>query len=163
MNLIGIKTVGVKRALSGLIQFSTTESPLKMIKNTFYFTSKALFVLKIFKFCLDFLVFYENGLTRKKRLILKFMTSQTGKQTIVIHVLPKILRNNDNQAIKFGQLREYNMKNIFLKKSYRKCGGETSPRPFSEKPKLSISLDQQSEFLFSSFYCISKWMTTTLH
>ena len=31
------------------------------------------------------------------------------------------------------------MKNIFLKKSYRKCGGETSPRPFSEKPKLSIS------------------------
>ena len=91
------------------------------------------------------------------------MTSQTGKQTIVIHVLPNILRNNDNQAIKFSQLREYNMKNIFLKKSYRKCGGETSPRPFSEKPKLSISLNQQSEFLFSSFYCISKWMTTTLH
>ena len=28
----------------------TTESPLKMIKNDFYFTSKALFVLKIFKF-----------------------------------------------------------------------------------------------------------------
>ena len=53
--------------------------------------------------------------------------------------MPNILRNNDNQAIKFGQLREYNMKNIFLKKSYRKCGGETSPRPFSEKPKLSIS------------------------
>ena len=26
------------------------ESPFKMIKNTFYFTSKALFVLKIFKF-----------------------------------------------------------------------------------------------------------------
>ena len=163
MNLIGIKTVGVKRALSGLIQFSTTESPLKMIENTFYFTSKASFVLKIFKFCLDFLVFYENGLIRKKRLISKFMTSQTGKQTIVIHVLPNILRNNDNQATKFDQLREYNMKNIFLKKSYRKCGGETSPRPFSGKPKVSISLDQQSEFLFTSFYCISKWMTTTLH
>ena len=26
-------------------------------------------------------------------------------------------------------------------KSYTKCGGETSPRPFSEKSKLSISLD----------------------
>ena len=26
------------------------ESPLKMMKNTFYFTSKAFFVLKIFKF-----------------------------------------------------------------------------------------------------------------
>ena len=64
--------------------------------------------------------------------------------------------------MKFGQLREYNMKNIFLKKPYTKSGGETSPRPFSEKPKLIISLDQQFEFLFSLFYCISKWMTTTL-
>ena len=41
------------------------------------------------------------------------MTSQTGKQTIVIYVLPIIVRNKDNRAIKFGQLREYNMKNIF--------------------------------------------------
>ena len=31
---------------------------------------------------------------------------------------------------------------FFLKKSYTKCGGETSPRPFSKKWKLSISLDQ---------------------
>ena len=40
----------VKGALSGLIQFLATESPLKMMKNTFAFTLKALFVLKIFKF-----------------------------------------------------------------------------------------------------------------
>ena len=44
--------------------------------------------------------------------------------------------------MKFGQLIEYNMRNIFLEKSYTKYGGETSPRPFSEKLKLSISLDQ---------------------
>ena len=37
----------VKGSLSGLTQFLETESPLK---NAFYFTSKALFVLKIFKF-----------------------------------------------------------------------------------------------------------------
>ena len=43
--------------------------------------------------------------------------------------------------MKFGQLREYNMKNIFLEKPYTKYGGETSPRPFTEKLKLSISLD----------------------
>ena len=91
------------------------------------------------------------------------MTSQPGKQTIVIHVLPNILRNRNNQVMKFGQLREYNMKNIFLEKPYTKCGGETSPRPFSEKLKLSISLDQQSEFLFSWFYFISKWMTTAMN
>ena len=29
--------------------------------------------------------------------------------------------------MKFSQLIEYNMKNIFLEKSYTKCGGETSP------------------------------------
>ena len=37
-------------ALSGLRQFLANESPLKMMKNAFSFTSKALFVLKIFKF-----------------------------------------------------------------------------------------------------------------
>ena len=36
--------------LSGLRQFLATEIPLKMMKKAFYFTSKALFVLKIFKF-----------------------------------------------------------------------------------------------------------------
>ena len=57
------------------------------------------------------------------------MTSQSGKQTIIIQVLQNILRNKDNQAMKFGQLRKYNMKNIFLEKPYTKCGGEISPRP----------------------------------
>ena len=47
----------------------------------------------------------------------------------------------------FGQLIDYNMKNIFLEKSYTKCGGGTSPRPFPGKLKLSISLDQQSKVL----------------
>ena len=39
-----------KGALSGLRQVLITESPLKMMKNAFYFTSRALFVPKIFKF-----------------------------------------------------------------------------------------------------------------
>ena len=40
----------VKDAPSGLRQFLATESPLKMMRNVFYFISKAIFVLKIFKF-----------------------------------------------------------------------------------------------------------------
>ena len=40
----------LKSALSGLRHFLATESPLKMMKNAVYFTSKALFVLKIYKF-----------------------------------------------------------------------------------------------------------------
>ena len=44
--------------------------------------------------------------------------------------------------MKFGELIDYNMRIISIEKSYTKCGGETGPRPFSEKWKLSISLDQ---------------------
>ena len=36
--------------LSGRRQFLAAESPLKMMKNAFYFTLKVLFVLKVFKF-----------------------------------------------------------------------------------------------------------------
>ena len=72
------------------------------------------------------------------------MTSQPGSQTITIHILPNISRSKDNQTMKFGQLIEYNMRNIFAEKSYTKCGGETIPSPFFKKSKLSISLDQQS-------------------
>ena len=41
------------------------------------------------------------------------MTSQTGKQTITIHILPDISRSNGNQTMVFGQLIEYSMRNIF--------------------------------------------------
>ena len=47
---MGRNNVILKGPLSGLRQLLATESPLKMMKNAFYFTSKALFVLKIFKF-----------------------------------------------------------------------------------------------------------------
>ena len=70
------------------------------------------------------------------------MTSQPGKQTIAIRMLPYKSRIKDNQTRKFGQLIKYNMRNIFLEKSYTKCGVGTSPRPFSKKSELSIPLDQ---------------------
>ena len=38
-----------KGAVQGLRQFLITESPLKIMKNAFYFTLKAFFVLNIFK------------------------------------------------------------------------------------------------------------------
>ena len=70
------------------------------------------------------------------------MTSQPGEQTIAIRILPNISRSKGNQRMKFGQLIEYNTRNIFVEKSYTKCAGETIPRPLSKKSKLSISLDQ---------------------
>ena len=45
-----ISGVTLKAHSPGLRQFLATESSFKMMKNVFYFTLKALFVLKIFKF-----------------------------------------------------------------------------------------------------------------
>ena len=59
------------------------ESPFKMMRNAFYFILKALFVLKIFKI-LSWHIGHVEGLIRKIRLISKFLTSQHGKQTIVL-------------------------------------------------------------------------------
>ena len=74
------------------------------------------------------------------------MTSQPGTQT----------RSKDNQAMKFGQLIEYNKKNIFLEKSNIKCGRETTPKSFSKKSKLSISPDQHSKVLYILFQLFAK-------
>ena len=46
--------------------------------------------------------------------------------------IANISRSKGNQTMNFDQLIECNMRNIFLEKLYTKCGGETSPRPFSE-------------------------------
>ena len=54
-------------------------------------------------------------------------------------------------TVNFGQLIEYNTRNIFYEKSYTKCGGETSPRRFSKKSKLILSQDQQFKVLYSLF------------
>ena len=55
---------------------------------------------------------------RKVRFNSKSMTSQPGKQTIAIHILPNISRSKGSQTMKFDQLIEINMRNIFLEKSY---------------------------------------------
>ena len=73
----------------------------------------------------------KNSLTRKIKLTSKFIKSQPGKQTIAIHILTNISISKGNQTKKFGQLIEYNIRIIFLLKSYTKYGGEAIPRPFS--------------------------------
>ena len=70
--------------------------------------------------------------------------------------MPNISRSKNNQTMKFGQLIEYNMRKIFLKKLYTKYVEETIPRPFSKKSNLSISLDQQSKVLHSLFLLHAK-------
>ena len=44
------------------------------------------------------------------------MMPQPGLQTTAIHILLNISQSKDNQAMKFVQLIEYNMRNKFLQK-----------------------------------------------
>ena len=58
-----------KGGLSGLRRFLATENSLKMIKNAFYFTLKALLVLKIFKFrYLKHFGYVEKWLDKKDKV-----------------------------------------------------------------------------------------------
>ena len=68
-----------------------------------------------------------------------------------MHIFTNISRSKDNQATRFVQLIENNMRNIFLEKSYTTCGRETIPRRISKKSKLGISLDQYSKVLYILF------------
>ena len=55
------------------------------------------------------------------------------------------------------------MRNIFLEKPYTKYGGETSPRPFSGKLKLRLSLDQYTKVLYSLFLLYPKLRTIEIY
>ena len=48
------------------------------------------------------------------------MTSQPAFETIAIHLLPNISQIKGNQTMKFGQLIEYNKKNIFFQNLCKK-------------------------------------------
>ena len=65
--------------------------------------------------------------------------------------------------MKTGQLLEYNLRNIFLEKSDRKCGGETIPRPFSKNSKLSVSLDAWYKVLDSLLFLYPKLRAIKLY
>ena len=54
----------------------------------------------------------KKDLIRKISLISKFMTSQPGFITIAI--LPNISQSKGKQKTKFGQLMDYDKKNVFL-------------------------------------------------
>ena len=62
----------IKGALSDLRQFLVNESPLKMMENAFYFTPKALFILKIFTFLSSLFGHLAKRLDKKDKVYFKF-------------------------------------------------------------------------------------------
>ena len=125
------------------------ENPLIMMKNAFYFMLKAFSVLVIFKFLSWLFGYVEKPLDKKTMVNFKVYEVTNWTANDYNTHIAQYLKSKGDQTIK--QLTEYNMRNIFLEKSYTKCGGETCLRPFRKKSKLSISLDQRSEILQSLF------------
>ena len=79
------------------------------------YLQKPFLGLRYLNFCPDFFGHEGKQLDKKLRLILKFLTSSTGKQIITKLILPNISRSKGNQTMEFGQLIE-----IFLLKNYSK-------------------------------------------
>ena len=69
--------IDIKDAISGLRQLLATERPLKAMKNAFYFTLRALFLLKIFKFLFWLLSHVEKKLDYKDKVSFKIYNITT--------------------------------------------------------------------------------------
>ena len=97
-----------KGAPSGLRQFLATESPLKIMKNVFYFTLKAFFVPKIFKFLSWFFGHVVKLLDCKDKANFKIHDVTTWlTSNCKAHIAEEEYQNNiseskDNQAMEYG-------------------------------------------------------------
>ena len=84
-----------KGALSCLRQFLATE--ISCDDKCFLFHLERPFHPQdIYIFFLDFFLMQKNGLIKKMRLTSNFVRSEPRKQTIIIHILSNISRNNDS-------------------------------------------------------------------
>ena len=125
----------LKDTLSGLRQFWLTESPLKMMKNGFYFTLKAFFVLKIIFWSYRKTIWLERSGYFRNLWRHKLINKQL--QYTCYPISQKI----KTMTVTIGQLIEYNVRNVFLHKMWCINSSQTL---FSINSKLSIYLDQWS-------------------
>ena len=63
--------------------------------------------------------------------------------------------------MKFGQLIEHNMRNIFF--FFEKSYVSIIPRPFSKKSKLKLSLNQYSKVSYSLFLLYTRLRTIKIY
>ena len=82
------------------------------------------------------------------------MTSQHVGKKQLQYILPNISKSKGNQTMKFGQLKEYNMGNIFSKNHAQNVVQKLLPGPFL-KNKNWVFL-WISSFIVC-FYCMPSW------
>ena len=131
-----------------------------MLQKAFYFTVKALSVLKIFKF-LSWHFGHVWKTSSLKRLISTFTTSQPGSQTIAIHTFPNISWSKGNQTIKFGQLKK-NIKwwKFFLKNHTQNVVEKLFPDHFLNSQIWAYLQINSLKFYTVCLYCMPSWGLT---
>ena len=126
--------------------------PSKNDESCFISSWKLFLFSRCLNFFLDFFSCTEHGLIKKDRVNFKIQ-DVTGEQNISIHMLLNTSQSKGNQIMKFGKLKEYNTRNAFLQKSFRKWGSETSPRPLSFlKKELYLKLNPVSCHVVSIYF-----------
>ena len=65
--------------------------------------------------------------------------------------MTNILRSKDNQAMKFGQLIEYNLRDIFLEKSYTKSNEKLFRDPFLKNQNRAYLYQCSKCFIYFVF------------
>ena len=117
------------------------------MKNNFYFTLKAVFVLKYFIILSSHFGHVEEiWLDQKDKINFKIDGVTIWLRNNCKHILTNISISPGIQALKFGQLIKHNMRNFFFEKACTKYGGKTFPRPFPKKSKLNIFLKNSLKF-----------------
>ena len=118
---------------------------------------KALFILKIFTFLSGLFNCVRKRLDKKGNVNFKIYDVTTAQKIIKGHLFPNISRTKDNQAMKFGQLIEYKVNNIFHLKSCNESGRETSSRSLFFIKALSKIKASAQHFYFNIFWWTSIW------
>ena len=104
-------------------------------------------------FVLTFWSCRKKRLIIKLKLILKFMTSQPGQQTIAIHIFLNVSWIKDNWAIKFGQLQSLTIEIVLIKNNAEKKAGRRVPDLFLLFEKALYEVKANGlEFSFSIFW-----------
>ena len=74
----------------------------------FFISSKKLFSFsRYLSFCNNFWSCGKNSLSGEITLASRFMASRPGLQAGEMRMLPNVSRGKGDQAVEFGQLREY--------------------------------------------------------
>ena len=117
-------------------------------------------------FCHEFLVIWKKRLDWKDKVNFKIHDVTTWLTNNCNTHIVQYLKKKRQPGHEVWSVNRYNMRNIFVKKSYTKCAAETIPRHLSKKSKVYLWINNV-KFLTVCFCCmlirgLSKYSEITL-